>query len=39
MDALMGKACGDDEALKERMTYKEVLADVKRLIQEPKQEY
>ena len=35
----MGEACRDDEALEERMTYEEVLADVKRLIQEPKQEY
>ena len=32
MDALMGEACRDDEALEERMTYEEVLADVKRLI-------
>jgi hypothetical protein len=28
MDALIGDACGDDEALDVRMTYQEVLDDV-----------
>jgi hypothetical protein len=28
MDALIGNACGDDEALDVRMTYQEVLDDV-----------
>jgi len=32
MDALIGEAYRDDKALEERMTYEEVLADVKRLI-------
>ena len=39
MDALIGEACGDDEALGERMTYKEVLDDVLVLLANPKQEY
>lgn len=39
LDALIGEACGDDEALEERMTFKEVFDDVTRLLGDQKQEY
>ena len=34
LDALMSEACGDDEALEERMTFKEVFNDVTWLLED-----